>query len=203
MYDPDTDDVVQAELAAEAATTAEREAALREAQPITTRADELQALRELGTLEQTEPREGDEAVRDELTRRTGSYVQANVDAWLAQAMAAHRGHYAHPAAREAAAGLLPQSVQDTALVWGFLCSVSEVRTISGTDGSCRGLVDAVGHLLLRNTLRGGRQCLRHASPLRQAGCLHGGAHSLVGSFGTDSQCLVVRSLRSLPAGSSD
>ncbi|PWJ02622.1 hypothetical protein DKG34_37330 [Streptomyces sp. NWU49] len=57
-----------------------------------------------------EPREGDEAVRDELTRRAGSYVQADVDAWLARALAAHRGHYAHPAAREAAAGLLPQSV---------------------------------------------------------------------------------------------
>jgi hypothetical protein len=32
-------------------------------------ADELQALRELGTLGQAEPREGDEAVRDLLTRR--------------------------------------------------------------------------------------------------------------------------------------
>src|SRR5687768_3288004 len=51
-----------------------REAELREAQLIAARADELQALRELGTLEQTEPREGDEAVRDELTRRAGSYV---------------------------------------------------------------------------------------------------------------------------------
>ncbi|EDX25092.1 conserved hypothetical protein, partial [Streptomyces sp. Mg1] len=67
---------------------------------------ELQSLRELGTLEQTEPRHGDEAVRDELTRRAGSYVQPDVDAWLARALAAHRGHYADPAAREAAAGLL-------------------------------------------------------------------------------------------------
>lgn len=111
VYDPDTDDVVQAELAAEAAAAAEREAELREAARIAARADELQALRELGTLEQAEPREGDEAVREELTRRAGWYVQADVDAWLARALATHRGHYADPAAREtAAAGLLPQPV---------------------------------------------------------------------------------------------
>ncbi|MFD5098902.1 hypothetical protein [Streptomyces albidochromogenes] len=109
MYDPDTDNVVQAELAAEAAAAAEREAAVREAQRIAACADELQALRAL-TLEQAEPGEGDEAVRDELTRRAGWYVQADVDAWLARALAAYRGHYADPAAREAAAGLLPQPV---------------------------------------------------------------------------------------------
>jgi hypothetical protein len=110
VYDPDTDDVVQAELAAEAAAAADREAAVREAQRIAARADELQALRELGTLEQTEPRDGDEAVRDELTRRAGGYVQADVDAWLAHALAAHLGHYRDPAAREAAAGLLAPPV---------------------------------------------------------------------------------------------
>lgn len=69
VYDPDADDVVQAELAADAAAAAARKAELREAARIAARADELQALRELGTLEQAEPREGDEAVRDELTRR--------------------------------------------------------------------------------------------------------------------------------------
>ncbi|GAB1339840.1 hypothetical protein ACE1SV_64300 [Streptomyces sp. E-15] len=112
VYDPDTDDVVQAELAAEAAAAAAaaREAELREAARVAARADELQALRELGTLEQTEPRTGDEAARDELTRRAGGYVQADVDGWLARALAAHLGHYADPAAREAAAGLLPQPV---------------------------------------------------------------------------------------------
>ncbi|MGW0615384.1 hypothetical protein [Streptomyces sp. NPDC002788] len=110
VYDPDTDDVVQEELAAEAAAAAARETELREAARIAARADELQALRELGTLEQAEPREGDEAVRDELTRRAGSYVQADVDAWLAHALAAHLGHYRDPVAREAAAGLLPQPV---------------------------------------------------------------------------------------------
>ncbi|GCB51373.1 hypothetical protein [Streptomyces sp. NL15-2K] len=107
VYDPDADDVVQAELATDAAAAATREAELREAARIAVRADELQALRELGTLEQTEPREGDEAVRDELTRRAGSYMQKDVDTWLAHALAAHRGHYADPAVRAAAADLLP------------------------------------------------------------------------------------------------
>ncbi|MEV8411969.1 hypothetical protein AB0R12_41650, partial [Streptomyces niveus] len=85
VYDPATDDVVQAELAADAAAAA-REAELREAARIAARADELQALRELGTLEQTEPRDGDEADRDELTRRAGGYVQADIDGWLAHAL---------------------------------------------------------------------------------------------------------------------
>ncbi|MFD4756346.1 hypothetical protein [Streptomyces sp. NPDC058426] len=110
LYDPDTDVVVRAELEADAAAAAAREADLREAQRIAARADELQALRELGTLEQTEPRVGDEAVRDELTRRAGGYVQADVDGWLARALAAHVGHYRDPAAREEAAGLLTAPV---------------------------------------------------------------------------------------------
>ncbi|MBG0850333.1 hypothetical protein I2W78_00170 [Streptomyces spinoverrucosus] len=107
VYDSDTDEVVQAELAAETAAAAAREAEQREAARVAARADELQALRELGTLEQTEPREGDEAARDELTRRAGGYVQADIDTWLAHALAAHLGHYRDPAAREAAASLLP------------------------------------------------------------------------------------------------
>ncbi|MFE4801890.1 hypothetical protein ACFRFL_44925 [Streptomyces sp. NPDC056708] len=110
VYDPNVDDVVQAELAAEAAAAAARQAELREAARIAARADELQALRELGTLEQADPRDGDEAVRDERTRRAGGYVQADVDGWLAHALAARLGHYRDPAAREAAAGLLPPPV---------------------------------------------------------------------------------------------
>nr|WP_241267350.1 hypothetical protein [Streptomyces scabichelini] len=110
VYDPDADHVVQAELAADAAAAAAREAELREAARVAARTDELQALRELGTLEETGPREGDEAAREELTRRAGSYVQTDVDAWLAQALAAHLGHYADPAARAAAADLLPTHV---------------------------------------------------------------------------------------------
>ncbi|EYT77961.1 hypothetical protein CF54_39760 [Streptomyces sp. Tu 6176] len=110
VYDPDTDLVVRAELEADAAAAAAREADLREAMRIAARADELQALRELGTLKQTEPRTGDEAARDELTRRAGGYVQADVDGWLAHALAAHLGHYREPAAREKAAGLLTRPV---------------------------------------------------------------------------------------------
>ncbi|MDX3523753.1 hypothetical protein [Streptomyces scabiei] len=128
VYDPDTDDVVQAELADEAAAAAAREAELREAQRIAARADELQALRELGTLEQTEPREGDEAVRDELTRRAGWYVQQDVDAWFAHALAAHLGHYRDPAAREAAAGLLSPSVLAHAALLAELA-----RLVPGAD----------------------------------------------------------------------
>lgn len=110
VYDPDADSHVRAELAAEATAAAAREAELREVARLAARADELQALREMGTLEQTEPREDDEAVRDELTRRAGGYVQADVDIWLARALAAHLGHYANPAARKAAVGLLPPPV---------------------------------------------------------------------------------------------
>ncbi|CAM5244899.1 putative protein OS=Streptomyces microflavus OX=1919 GN=Smic_78220 PE=4 SV=1 [Streptomyces microflavus] len=84
VYGPDTDDVVRPELAADAAAAAAREAELREAMRIEARADELQALRELHALDQTEPRTGDEAVRDELTRR------ADVDACLARALATPR-----------------------------------------------------------------------------------------------------------------
>ncbi|MFE7358952.1 hypothetical protein ACFU8Q_39180 [Streptomyces sp. NPDC057543] len=95
LYDPDTDDVVQAELASEAA------AAAREAE-----------LRELGTLEQAEPRDGDETVRDELTRRAGGYV----DGWLAHALAAHLRHYRDPAARKAAGLMTPPVLAHAALL---------------------------------------------------------------------------------------
>ncbi|MDX2993520.1 hypothetical protein [Streptomyces scabiei] len=128
VYNPDTDDVVQAELAAEAAAAAAREAEHREAARIAARADELQALRELGTLEQTEPRDGDEAARDELTRRAGGYVQADVDAWLAHALAAHLGHYRDPAARETAAGLLTPPVLAHAALLAELA-----RLVPGVD----------------------------------------------------------------------
>ncbi|KPI00006.1 hypothetical protein OK074_5954 [Actinobacteria bacterium OK074] len=128
VYDPDADDVVQAELAADAAAAATREAELREAARIAARADELQALRELGTLEQAEPRDGDEAVRDELTRRAGGYVQADVDAWLARALATHLGHYRDPAAREEAAGLLTPPVLAHAALLAELA-----RLVPGVD----------------------------------------------------------------------
>ncbi|WP_369394897.1 hypothetical protein AB5J72_51055 [Streptomyces sp. CG1] len=128
VYDPDADDVVQAELTADAAAAAAREAELREAARIAARADALQALRELGTLDQTEPRDGDEAVRDELTRRAGGYVQADVDGWLAHALAAHLGHYRDQAAREEAAGLLTPPVLAHAALLAELA-----RLVPGAD----------------------------------------------------------------------
>ncbi|MFH8470407.1 hypothetical protein [Streptomyces sp. NPDC017991] len=128
VYDPDADDVVQAELAVDAAAAAAREAELREAARIAARADEFQALRELGTLEQIEPRTGDEAVRDELTRRAGGYVQADVDGWLAHALAAHLGHYRDPAAREEAADLLTPPVLAHAALLAELA-----RLVPGAD----------------------------------------------------------------------
>lgn len=109
-YDPDDDAVVQEELAAEAAAAAAREAEQRKAARISDRADQLQALRHRGTLEETDPREGDEAARAELTRWAGLDVQQDVDTWLAVALATHRGHYGDPAAREAATALLPAPV---------------------------------------------------------------------------------------------
>ncbi|MFZ3552467.1 hypothetical protein ACODT3_43995 [Streptomyces sp. 4.24] len=109
-YDPDDDAVVQEELAAEAAAAAAREVEQREAARVFDRADQLQALRDRGLLEETDPREGDEAARAELTRRAGSYTQQDVDTWFAVALATHRGHYADPAAREAATALLPAPV---------------------------------------------------------------------------------------------
>ncbi|MFE2945325.1 hypothetical protein ACFXKG_40840 [Streptomyces sp. NPDC059255] len=128
VYDPDTDPVVRAELEADAAAAAARETELREAARVAARADELQALRELGTLEQTEPRIGDEAARDELTRRAGGYVQADVDGWLAHALAAHLGHYRDPAAREEAAGLLTPPVLAHAALLAELA-----RLVPGAD----------------------------------------------------------------------
>ncbi|MEU7553166.1 hypothetical protein AB0B01_12590 [Streptomyces sp. NPDC044571] len=127
-YDPDDDAVVQEELAAEAEAAKAREAEQRAAARVAARADQLQALRERGTLEQTEPREGDEAARDELTRRARSYAQPDIDAWLARALAAHRGHYADPAARETAAGLLHPPVLAHAALLATL-----TQLVPGTD----------------------------------------------------------------------
>ncbi|MGV9419926.1 hypothetical protein ACWDO6_20780 [Streptomyces sp. NPDC003674] len=58
-------------------------------------------------LDQAEPAKGDKTIRDQLTRRAGGYIQADVDGWLAHALAAHLGHYRDPAVREEATGLLP------------------------------------------------------------------------------------------------
>ncbi|MFB7186428.1 hypothetical protein ACFCZT_14185 [Streptomyces sp. NPDC056230] len=63
-----------------------------------------------------------------VTRRAGCYVQADIDGWLAHALATHLGHYRDPAAREAAAGLLPPPVLARAVLLGEL-----VRLVPGAD----------------------------------------------------------------------
>jgi hypothetical protein len=130
VYDPEGDDVARAELAADAAAAAARQVDLREQARIEARADELQALRELGTLAQAEPQPGDEAVRDLLTRRAGHYVQTDVDAWFAHALATGRGHYADPAARQAATDLLPYPVLTHA---ALLAALARLQPGTGVD----------------------------------------------------------------------
>ncbi|MDX3696416.1 hypothetical protein PV726_40195 [Streptomyces europaeiscabiei] len=91
VYDPDTDDVVQAELAADAAASAAREAELQETARIAARADELQALRELGTRSRPSPARATKPPGTNSPGGPGSYVQKDDDAWLAHALAAPRG----------------------------------------------------------------------------------------------------------------
>jgi hypothetical protein len=110
VYDPDGDLVVHAEREAGVAAAVAREAEQRRLQQLTERAEEIERLVQEQGLAGTEPREGDEAVRNEIARRSGWQVPDAVDGWLAQALAAHRGHYADPAARAQAADLLPDEV---------------------------------------------------------------------------------------------
>jgi hypothetical protein len=72
---------------------------------------------------------GDEAARD-LLDQNHDYRTAKVDAWLARALADHSGHYADPAARAAAVGLLPVSVRARAALLAALA-----RTGFPVDGN--------------------------------------------------------------------
>ncbi|MFJ4343533.1 hypothetical protein [Streptomyces sp. NPDC088915] len=111
VYDPGGDAVVQDELVAETAAAAAREAEQEAVQRIEVRADELQALAEAGALHRAGPRPGDEEARDALARRPDWFLlQADIDTWLAHALATGRGHYADPAVRNDA-GLLPEPVR--------------------------------------------------------------------------------------------
>ncbi|MEC3992013.1 hypothetical protein VSR01_00015 [Actinacidiphila sp. DG2A-62] len=67
-------------------------------------------------------------MRDLLTRRAGHYVQRDLDAWFAHALATGRGHYADPAARQAAADLLPRPILTHAALLAALA-----RLQPGTD----------------------------------------------------------------------
>ncbi|MGW2101543.1 hypothetical protein ACWCPX_28365 [Streptomyces olivaceoviridis] len=110
VYDPETDAVVQDELATDRRAAEAEQQRLQEQQQLAARADELAALARAGRLDQSvETRPGDEAARDFLLHR-GNYHPV-VDGWLAQALADCSGHYADPAARADALGSLPAAVQ--------------------------------------------------------------------------------------------
>ncbi|MEV5546490.1 hypothetical protein AB0L35_10190 [Streptomyces sp. NPDC052309] len=110
VYDPETDAVVQDELAADRRAAEAEQQRLQEQQQLAARADELAALAGTGRLDRSvETRPGDEAARDVLVHR-GDYHPV-VDGWLAQAFADRSGHYADSAVRTAAAGSLPVAVQ--------------------------------------------------------------------------------------------
>ncbi|MFE5902494.1 hypothetical protein ACFQ67_34505 [Streptomyces sp. NPDC056488] len=111
-YDPDTDIVVQKELAADRRREeAEQQRRQEQQQQLADRAEELARLGEAGRLDRSVPtRAGDEAARDILDDR-GDYRAAKVDAWFARALADQSGHYTDPAARAAAVDLLPVFVR--------------------------------------------------------------------------------------------
>ncbi|SEO98574.1 hypothetical protein [Actinacidiphila rubida] len=68
---------------------------------------------------------------DLLTRRAGGYVQADVDAWFAHALAiGRRGHYADPAACQAAADLLPRPIPTHA---ALLAALAHLQPGSDVD----------------------------------------------------------------------
>ncbi|GAA1554308.1 hypothetical protein [Streptomyces globosus] len=127
-YDPDADVVVQEELA-EDRRREEVEQQRRQQQQVADRAEELARLGGAGRLDCSVPsRAGDEAARDLLDEKR-DYRAAKVDAWLARALATHSGHYADPAARAAAVGLLPVPVRARAALLAALA-----RTGTPIDG---------------------------------------------------------------------
>ncbi|MER5556272.1 hypothetical protein ABT001_32240 [Streptomyces sp. NPDC002793] len=72
---------------------------------------------------------GDEAARDHLAQR-GDWRVEKVDAWLAQALADHSGHYTDPAARTAAAATLPAAVRAHAALLSALARIGTPADVS-------------------------------------------------------------------------
>ncbi|MFD9541420.1 hypothetical protein [Streptomyces sp. NPDC060022] len=97
------------------------QAELEAQQRIADRADELaQQAGSPGTTMVS--RAGDEAARDHLALR-GDWRVEKVDAWLAQALADHSGHNTDPAARTAAAAVLPAPVRAHAALLSALAHI--------------------------------------------------------------------------------
>ncbi|MEU5810927.1 hypothetical protein [Streptomyces sp. NPDC047718] len=119
-YDPDDDAVVQEELAEDRRREEAEQQRRQEQQQVALRADELAGLARSGRLDGTVASQpGDEASRELLADR-GDYRAGAVDDWLARALADHRGHYADPGARRAAAALLPAPVRASAALFAAL-----------------------------------------------------------------------------------
>ncbi|MEV5658273.1 hypothetical protein [Streptomyces sp. NPDC052291] len=119
-YDPDADVVVQEELAEDRRRDEAEQQRRQEQQQLADRAEELARLGGAGRLDRSVPsRAGDEAARD-LLDENRDYRVAEVDAWLARALADQSGHYADPVARAAAVGSLPASVRARAALLAAL-----------------------------------------------------------------------------------
>ncbi|GGQ34165.1 hypothetical protein [Streptomyces roseolilacinus] len=128
-YDPDADAIVQEELAEDRRREEAEQQRRQEQQRVADQAEELARLGGAGRLDRSVPnRAGDEAARD-LLDENRDYRAAKVDAWLAHALATHSGHYADPAARAAAVGLLPVPVRARAALLAALA-----RTGAPVDG---------------------------------------------------------------------
>ncbi|MFE7757191.1 hypothetical protein [Streptomyces sp. NPDC057429] len=127
-YTPDTDPFVQEELAIEQRRQEAVQAELEVQQRLAERANELaqQASSPCTTMES---RVGDEAARDHLALR-GDWRVEKVDAWLAQALADHSGHYADPAARTAATATLPAAVRAHAALLSALARTGTPADVS-------------------------------------------------------------------------
>ncbi|MFE3995196.1 hypothetical protein ACFXPW_26375 [Streptomyces goshikiensis] len=127
-YDPDADVVVQEELAEDRRREEAEQQRRQEQQRVADRADELAALAGAGRLDRTVmSRPGDDAARALMDDY--DYRVAAVDDWLAHALATHSGHYVDPAARTAAATLLPAPVHACAALLAALA-----RTGTPADG---------------------------------------------------------------------
>ncbi|MFI1259045.1 hypothetical protein ACH4U6_35555 [Streptomyces netropsis] len=109
VYDPAADPIVVAELAVDTEQEAARRAEEHQDQLVAGRAAELEDAARNALLDHTEPRPGDEHARIMLAHRASPHTKA-VDAWLAHALATHRGPFTDPAARHAATALLPAEV---------------------------------------------------------------------------------------------
>ncbi|MER5747087.1 hypothetical protein ABT097_27935 [Streptomyces sp. NPDC002225] len=136
-YDPDTDVVVQEELAEDRRREEAEQQHRQGQQRVADRAEELAGLGGAGRLDRSVPSlAGDEAAR-ELLDENRDYRVAGVDAWLARSLAEQSGHYADLAARTAAVGSLPVPVRAHAALLAALA-----RTGAPVDGD----VEFVGRL---------------------------------------------------------